>query len=39
MSVRAAHVLAGHVEDEVREAVPMLADVIVEVSARTSADA
>jgi cation diffusion facilitator family transporter len=39
MSVRAAHVLAGHVEDEVREAVPVLADVIVEVSARTTADA
>jgi cation diffusion facilitator family transporter len=37
ISVRAAHVLAGHVEDAVREAVPVLADVIVEVSARTSA--
>jgi cation diffusion facilitator family transporter len=39
ISVRAAHVLAGDVEDAVREAVPVLADVIVEVSARTAADA
>lgn len=39
MSVRAAHVLAGHVEDAVRDAVPALADVIVEVSARTTAGA
>jgi cation diffusion facilitator family transporter len=37
LSVRAAHLLAGQVEDAVREAVPILADVIVEVSARTSA--
>jgi cation diffusion facilitator family transporter len=36
MSVREAHVLAGHVEDVVRAAVPVLADVIVEVSASTS---
>jgi cation diffusion facilitator family transporter len=36
LTVRAAHVLAGHVEDAVREAVPILADVIVEVSARAS---
>ncbi|MEO9175876.1 MAG: cation diffusion facilitator family transporter [Gaiellales bacterium] len=35
MSVREAHVLAGHVEDVVRAAVPVLADVIVEVSAAT----
>jgi cation diffusion facilitator family transporter len=39
LTVRAAHVLAGHVEDAVREAVPILADVIVEVSPRTSARA
>jgi divalent metal cation (Fe/Co/Zn/Cd) transporter len=39
ISIRAAHVLAGDVEDAVREAVPVLADVIVEVSARTAADA
>jgi divalent metal cation (Fe/Co/Zn/Cd) transporter len=39
MSVRAAHVLAGHVEDAVREAIPALADVIVEVSARPTAGA
>jgi cation diffusion facilitator family transporter len=38
-SVREAHVLAGLVEDAVREALPDLADVIVEVSARTAADA
>ena len=38
-SVREAHVLAGLVEDAVREAVPDLADVIVEVSARAAADA
>ena len=38
-SVREAHVLAGLVEDAVREAVPVLADVIVEVSARAAADA
>lgn len=37
MSVREAHVLAGHVEDVVRAAVPVLADVIVEVSAATGA--
>jgi cation diffusion facilitator family transporter len=37
LSVRAAHLLAGDVEDAVREAVPILADVIVEVSPRTSA--
>jgi cation diffusion facilitator family transporter len=36
MSVREAHVLAGYVEDVVRAAVPVLADVIVEVSASTS---
>ena len=36
MSVREAHVLAGHVEDVVRAAVPVLADVIVEVSAATA---
>ncbi len=36
MSVREAHVLAGHVEDVVRAAVPVLADVIVEVSASPS---
>jgi hypothetical protein len=35
--VRAAHLLAGDVEDAVREAAPVLADVIVEVSPRTSA--
>ena len=39
MSVREAHVLAGHVEDVVRAAVPVLADVIVEVSAATAHDA
>jgi divalent metal cation (Fe/Co/Zn/Cd) transporter len=37
LSVRAAHLLAGDVEDAVREAAPILADVIVEVSPRTSA--
>jgi cation diffusion facilitator family transporter len=36
MSVREAHVLAGDVEDGVRAAVPVLADVIVEVSAATA---
>ena len=39
LSVRAAHVLAGQVEDAVREAVPILADVIVEVSAAHAAPA
>jgi cation diffusion facilitator family transporter len=37
LTVRAAHLLAGEVEDAVREAAPILADVIVEVSPRTSA--
>jgi cation diffusion facilitator family transporter len=39
ISVREAHVLAGEIEDAVREAVPELADVIVEVSARPAATA
>jgi len=39
LSVRSAHLLAGQVEDAVREAIPVLADVIVEVSARTAVDA